>query len=334
MRLLAFNCHEAWVHQLGALACPLDIVVGLKGRATEGWDERMRPVPPNARLVTLGDVAGGRTRYDCIVTHNLTDLIEARDLAGPRLIVLHVTLEGRAVNERRAHPPAELPSLTRLYLGLVGGHAVAVSALKRRSWGITDDVVPFGADVDAYPPWRGDVAAGLRVSNLILQRPEILLWDFHQRAFGGVPVTLVGHNPDLDGVAPARDWDHLKEVLSRHRFYIHTAAPALEDGYNMASLEAMAAGLPVLGNRHPSSPVEHGVSGFLSDDPDELRECARRLLADRELARRMGAAARATVAERFSLRLFAERFRVSIGRAKRTWRAWSYAQPGVKLRTG
>jgi hypothetical protein len=294
----------------------------------------MRPVPGNARLVTLADVAVARTTYDCIVAHNLTDLLDARELAGPRLIVLHVTLEGRAVNERRTTPPAELPSLTRLYLDMVGGRAVAVSELKRRSWGITDDVVPFGVDVDAYRPWRGDLAAGLRVSNLILQRPEILLWDFHQQAFAGLPVTIVGHNPDMDGVAPARDWDDLKEILSRHRFFIHTAAPTLEDGYNMASLEAMAAGLPVLGNRHPSSPVEHGVSGFLSDDPDELRDFARRLLADRELARRMGEAARAMVVERFSLRLFADRFRVSIGRAKRTWRAWSYAVPRARVRQG
>jgi hypothetical protein len=334
MRLLTFNCHEAWVHQLGMLKCRLDIVVGLKGRLTQGWDERMRPVPRDARLLTLDEVKRLRTSYDCIIAHNLTDLLEARDLAGPRLVVLHVTLEGRAANERRDVPPAELPALTRLYLGLVGGHAVAVSELKRRSWGITDDVVPFGADVDAYPPWRGDLAAGLRVSNLITQRPQILLWDFHQQAFGTLPVTIVGHNPDMSGVLPTRDWDDLKDLLSRHRFFVHTAAPALEDGYNMASLEAMAAGLPVLGNRHPSSPVEHGVSGFLSDDPAELRDYAKRLLADRELAGRMGRAARATVAEKFSLRLFAERFKVSIGRAKKTRRAWSYAGPQAKLRTG
>ena len=60
----------------------------------------------------------------------------------------------------------------------------------------------------------------------------------------------------------------------------------------MATLEAMAAGLPVLGNPHPTSPIEHGVSGFLSDDPAELHASAERLLQDRELAVHMGKEAR------------------------------------------
>ena len=89
-----------------------------------------------------------------------------------------------------------------------------------------------------------------------------MLWDFHQEAFKGLPVTLVGHNPGLAGVRASEDWEDLKKILSHHRFYIHTADPQMEDGYNMATLEAMAAGLPVLGNRHPNSSVEHGLSGF------------------------------------------------------------------------
>jgi hypothetical protein len=42
-RLLVLNCHEAWVYQLRRLDMPMDIVVGLPGRYTAGWDEGMRP---------------------------------------------------------------------------------------------------------------------------------------------------------------------------------------------------------------------------------------------------------------------------------------------------
>ena len=66
----------------------------------------------------------------------------------------------------------------------------------------------------------------------------------------------------------------------------------------------MAAGLPVIGNCHPSSPTVNGVSGFLSDDPAELNACAKALLADRDLAAKMGRAAQQTVAERFSAEAF------------------------------
>jgi glycosyltransferase involved in cell wall biosynthesis len=108
-------------------------------------------------------------------------------------------------------------------------------------------------------------------------------------------------------------------MLQSHRFYIHTADPRFEAGHNMATTEAMAAGLPILGNRHPSSPVKHGVSGFLSDNPQELRHYARILLEDRDLARLMGRQARKTVIEQFSLGRFKHSFVRSIEIARRKW---------------
>jgi len=177
--------------------------------------------------------------------------------------------------------------------------------------------VHFCIDVHDYPSHEGDKLAGLRICNFISSRRNILMWDFHEQAFEGIPVTLVGHNPDLPGVQAADDWDHLKATLRSHRFYIHTADPDLEAGYNMATAEAMAAGLPVLGNRHPTSPIKHGVSGFLSDNPKELKRYARMLLEDRDLARLMGRRARQTVIERFSLTRFKHAFLRSIEIARR-----------------
>jgi glycosyltransferase involved in cell wall biosynthesis len=87
----------------------------------------------------------------------------------------------------------------------------------------------------------------------------------------------------------------------------------------MATAEAMAAGLPVLGNRHPTSPVKHGVTGFLSDNPADLQRYARMLLEDRNLAALMGQQARKAVAERFSLVRFKHAFVRSIEIARRKW---------------
>ena len=161
--------------------------------------------------------------------------------------------------------------------------------------------------------------AGLRICNQVQKRKEILLCDFHQAAFQDARVRLVGFNPDMPGISPFESWEDLKTILACHRFYVHTAHPELEDGYNMATLEAMAAGLPVLGNRHPSSPIEHKVSGFLSDDPRVLNGYAKLLLRDRELAGKMGEAARKKAAEWFSLEKFARRFQGSMVRAWRNW---------------
>lgn len=87
----------------------------------------------------------------------------------------------------------------------------------------------------------------------------------------------------------------------------------------MATGEAMAAGLPVLGNRHPTSPIKHGVNGFLGDDPKELRKYARMLLEDRNLAVLMGQQAQETVRESFSISRFKDAFLQSIETSRRKW---------------
>jgi len=243
--LLVFNCHEAWVYQLGALGYSLDIIIGLKGRFRQHWDEQMRPMPPNARLISLAQAQRSQTDYYCIIAHNISDLLDVRLRPEPRLIVIHSTLEGRVREEDPDVDPEKMKQMLHTYLELVGGHAVAASMLKGRSWGFTEDIVPFGADPGEYPPYSGRDTCGLRVCNFIENRKKILLWDFHEKAFGDVAVRLVGHNPNLPGVAAAENWDCLKGMFQSHRFYIHTADAELEDGYNMATLEAMAAGMPL-----------------------------------------------------------------------------------------
>ena len=318
-RLLVFDCHEAWVYQLRALPCQMDVVVGLRGRHTDGWDEAMRPVPPNARLVRLEQLSPNAEPYDCIVASNLSDLLDAKLLPGPRMLVLHETLDGAAREQSLSVSVDAFRDAVAKFVALTRTHVVAVSKLKGRSWGFESDIVACSVEPSDYLPWEGDLACGLRVSNHIARRPHVLLWEFHQQAFDGLPVTIVGHNDGMSGATPSANWADLKGIFSRHRFYVHTADPNFEDGYNMATVEAMAAGLPVLGNRHPTSPVEHGVSGFLSDDPLELRGYAQRLLADRELAARMGQAARKIVAQRFSSAQFREGFSRSIESAEQRW---------------
>jgi len=317
--LLVFNCHEAWVYQLGVLGYALDIIVGLKGRYKQSWDEQMRPMPANSRSITLPQALQSETRYYCIIAHNIADLLDVKFRPEPRLMVIHSTLEGRAIEEKSNITPQHMGAMLHQYVGLAGVHAVAGSELKGKSWDFTEDIVVVGVEPGDYLPYSGQKACGLRICNFIESRKKILLWDLHDKAFEGIPVGLVGHNPNMPGVTAAKSWDHLKKMLQTHRFYIHTADPELEDGYNMASIEAMAAGMPVLGNRHPSSPVEHGVSGFLSDDLDELRKYAGMLLEDRDLAARMGRQARKTVIERFSMNRFKEGFLNSIETARRIW---------------
>lgn len=78
-----------------------------------------------------------------------------------------------------------------------------------------------------------------------------------------------------------------------------------EEGFSNAVLESMAAGLPMIATRVGGNPdaVIDGETGILvpPHDPLALGEAIVHLAADRDLARRMGDAARDRVAHRFSL---------------------------------
>ena len=314
--LLVFNCHEAWVYQLGSLGYNLDIIIGLKGRAHPSWDERIRPVPKKSRLITLSEALQSPTNYYCIITHNMTDLLDVKLRPEPKINVLHISIETRALEEKSSLAPEKLKGVLHEYLDLIGGHAVAVTMSKGESWGFTEDVVNNSSNPSDYLPYSGHLASGLRIVNLLEARKKYLLWDYQNIAFNEIPIRIVGHNPGMPGVQASKNWDNLKEILQSHRFYIHTADPRYEDGFNMASLEAMAAGMPVLGNRHPTSPIQHGKSGFLSDDPHELQKYARILLEDRDLAIKMCRQAQKIVLERFSINCFRESFLKSIETAR------------------
>ena len=203
---------------------------------------------------------------------NATRLHALRD-RGAKLLVIHETIEGRIAQQGAEISPAAMQERLRQYLALQGADAVAVTDLKGRSWGVPGTALRHSADVADYYPPTYERAAGLRVANHVVSKQVFLDWDFHIQSFHGLPVTLVGHNPEL-GVEAAENWEALKRLFAEHRFYIHTANPSYEDGFNMAMCEAMAAGLPVITNAHPRTPITDGVDGFVARSPDEARRAA------------------------------------------------------------
>lgn len=317
VRLLVLNCHEPWIYQLRVLGAELDVVVDLPGRKVAGWDERMRPLPPRTRLLSLRDALdGSAAEWSAVICHNISDLIDTASIDCPKLLVLHDTLDGRMAQQGAAFEKAQMVALLRQYLDHLGAHAVPVTAAKGASWGVSGSALHCFADPADYLEPTGELAAGLRVANDVKTKRVFLDWEFHEEAFAGLPVTLVGHNPQL-GVEAALGWDDLKHRLASHRFFVHTADPRYEDGFNMAMVEAMAAGLPVISNAHPTSPITHGVDGFVARDPADARKHAEALLADAGLARSMGDAARRTAVKRFGAERFQHGIRAAIERAQK-----------------
>jgi glycosyltransferase involved in cell wall biosynthesis len=90
--------------------------------------------------------------------------------------------------------------------------------------------------------------------------------------------------------------------LRRADLLVH---PVRWEGFGLALLEAMLAGLPVVASRVSSVPeiVRDGQTGLLvaPDDPAALAEAAKRLLGDPDLARSYGEAGRERARSEFSV---------------------------------
>jgi glycosyltransferase involved in cell wall biosynthesis len=98
--------------------------------------------------------------------------------------------------------------------------------------------------------------------------------------------------PNVTVVSSVLDHE-LEGLFATHDVFV---MPSLVEGFGLAYLEAMRAGLPVVGTANSALPdlLEPGSEGFIVAPGDSvgLATCIERYLADPRLARRMGAAAR------------------------------------------
>jgi len=89
------------------------------------------------------------------------------------------------------------------------------------------------------------------------------------------------------------------------------ALTSRSEGFSNALLEAMVCGVPPVVSAVGGNPevVEDGVNGFLvpPDDPAAAADRIMKLLADPEMRRRMGAAARKRVLDRFTIQVMVNR---------------------------
>lgn len=104
----------------------------------------------------------------------------------------------------------------------------------------------------------------------------------------------------VDGVQLLGFVPDLKPLYSESKFAV---CPLIGGtGQQVKIVEAMAHGVPVIALRNvaESSPIQHGINGFIAENAEEFAEYTIQLFRNQELCRQMGQAARETIAIKFS----------------------------------
>ena len=207
-----------------------------------------------------------------------------------RLARRHVIYDGFSLDAFLAWPVAD-PATLRARYGIADSARVvaSVGGIQRRKGQL--DLVEAAAPLAREIPELVFVLAGEAGDAEYLAAVRARIAELGlERCF-----RLIGFEPNV------RELFSVSEAL---------AHPSHSEGFGLAILEAMAAGLPVVATRcgGPEEIVEDGVSGLLVPprSPRELESALRRLLTDREAARAMGQAA-AGRARAFSLETAARR---------------------------
>jgi hypothetical protein len=301
LRILTWHVHGSYLWYLSHIRHELHLPVtpdrrhGYGGRAGAWpWPSRVHEVPVDE----LDDLEVDAVLHQSHDTwHDRHRLLSTAQQAVPQIVLEH-------------DPPRETPTDTRHPVDDPDALVVHVTHFNQLMWdtGKTPTaVVEHGVAVPEEIRHLGTEERGIVVVNGLRQRGRRLGADVFAAVRDRVPLDLVGMgSTDVGGLGEVSPPD-LPRFLAPYRFYFH---PVRYTSLGLSLCEAMMVGLPVVGLATTELPtiIDDGVNGFVSNDVERLVDDMHRLLDDADLARRIGAAGRATARERFGIDRFAHRW--------------------------
>jgi hypothetical protein len=175
-------------------------------------------------------------------------------------------------------------------------------------------VVEHSVAIDPTVTYDGSMARGITVVNEMQRRHRVAGFDLFLEAREHIPLDAAGMGSEAFGGLGEIPYRELHRRLAPYRFLF---SPIRYTSLPLAVIEAMTIGMPVVALATTELPtvIEDGVSGFISCDPSVLIDRMHLLLADHELAHRIGTNTRAVAHQRFGLERFAHDWNAVFERA-------------------
>jgi glycosyltransferase involved in cell wall biosynthesis len=232
---------------------------------------------------------------DVVHAHWLPSALAARATAKPYV----VQLWGTDVELARRAPALARPLLRGAAAVVAASESLAAAG--RALGARTVEVIPSGVEVPAEAGEPEQPPHVLFVGRLSEEKGilEFLA------ATEGIPRVIVGDGPLRARVPETVGFVPPAELGQWYDRASVVCVPSRREGYGMTAREAMAHGSAVVASDTGGlrEAIRDGETGLLVPprDPQALRAAVQRLLADDNLRLRLGAAARVTAQERFSL---------------------------------
>jgi glycosyltransferase involved in cell wall biosynthesis len=299
LKLLTWHVHGGYLNALAQI--DHDWYLPLKPGRPDGYSGRgnYSTLPNNLREVPAEQVRD--LDLDVIIFQSpknyQDDQFEILSAAQRRLP--HIYLEH---NTPRPHPTDSRHLVDDPNLLLV--HVTHYNRLMWDSGRTPTTVIEHSVAIDPAVRYRGERAQGITVINEIERRGRIAGHDLFLHAREQVPLTIAGmQSTDLGGIGDIH-YSQLHRRVAEYRFLF---SPMRYTSLPLAVIEAMTIGMPVvaLATTELPSVIDTGITGYLSCELDELITHMRDLLDNPNLARRIGANARAYARERFGIARFA-----------------------------
>lgn len=232
------------------------------------------------------------------------EILTPRQQQLPRIYLEHNVPRPHAVDTR--HPLEDSGTL------LV--HVTHFNQLMWDNGDLSTMVIEHSVAIDPSVRFVGDLERGISVVNGIQKRPRIAGFDLFLEARRQVPLDIAGMETEEFGGLGDIPYRRLHREVARYRFLF---SPIRYTSLPLAVIEAMTIGMPVVALPTTEVPtvIDHGRTGFLAFDVEELVGYMRYLIDRPEEARAMGRRARDTAQHRFGLDRFTRDWNIAFERA-------------------
>ncbi len=294
MRILTHSGHTAYDFELAKTGHDFFSI-------SPFWDGSQRPQPANWTLIP-SPPPGARFDGALAATHD--GLYAMRGLPLPMIFKWHDDVHAGAISEDiesrvmyvvfNSVEAAERWRMRTTVKKVVIEHSI--DATVDRNIGDFEGILAVGSDMVRRREEKG-------TENLlaVCQKMKIHLIGFMNE---GLPCAH-GH---------ANDFKHLSEKYYRYRVFFNPAA-----SISMSTLEAMAAGMPVVtfSPTNFRNLIRDGWNGYVVRTPDEAVARLQQLMSDEGARRSLGSAARETIAKRMSPARFQAEWNALFGKLRR-----------------